>query len=1132
MELVRQKNVATIIVFPIVDADGDLVTGASGLDSEIDTWADGSAPDGFADCTNEATEIGSTGMYYLSLTQSEMNADYIIIQVKTSTSGAKTQVILIRTMVGDPLNLATTDDGGAINVASGVVESNVVQVSGDSGAADNLESYCDGTTPQPVNVTQIGGTAQSATDLKDFADTGYDPTTHKVQGVVLTDTCTTNTDMRGTDNAYTGTPPTVTAIRQEMDTNSTQLAALVTGVHVTSIGEAVIDSNAVASDISNEITEGVWDVPRSWHTISGSFGEGVSSVQGNVTGNVAGSVNSVTSDVNVAELGPGVIVSTSLDAGAITAIQNGLSTHSAADVVTAIEADGSKLDHLWETTEDDSGVRRFTTNALEQASGTGATAQQVWEYANRTVTNTPDVNVTQIQGHALAGTGTQIADGFEHFFDVATPAKTLNDCGVEGSGLSAEDVWTYTTRVLTANTNLGIPSAADNADAVWDEAIADHTTGTTFGGKNQRVVPSETLNDYKADVSGLATSAALATVDGIVDSILEDTNELQTNQGNWLTATGFSTHSAADVWSVTTRALTDKAGFTISGTKTTLDALNDISSGDVSTACGTALTSYDPPTATEMASAFTEIKGATWSSATDTLEHIRDKQSDIETDTQDLQTQIGTNGAGLTNIPWNSAWDAEVQSECADALNAYDPPTNTEMEARTIAAADYATASALGTVDTVVDAIKVTTDKLDDTLELDTDVYRFTENALEQAPSGTGASAASIADAVWDEILSGHSDVGSTGAALAAAGGSGDPWATALPGSYGAGTAGKIIGDNLNATVGSRATQTSVDTIDGIVDSILEDTGTTLPGTLTTMSGYIDTEVAAILAAVDTEVAAIKAKTDNLPADPTGQSAVEAAITAAHATTDGKIDAVDDYVDTEIAAIKAVTDKLDTAVELDGAVYRLTANALELAPVDGAAPTVAAIRAEIDANSTQLAAIKTKTDGLNFTGTDVKATLDGETVTVGTNNDKTGYALTVAYDAAKTAASQSSVDTIDGIVDAILEDTGTTLPASLSAISAYIDTEVAAILEDTGSTIPGLIGALNLISVDDVLDEAVEGTVTLRQALRGIMSVLMAKASGGGTSTLVYRDLADTKARVTVTADENGNRSAVVRDLT
>lgn len=34
---------------------------------------------------------------------------------------------------------------------------------------------------------------------------------------------------------------------------------------------------------------------------------------------------------------------------------------------------------------------------------------------------------------------------------------------------------------------------------------------------------------------------------------------------------------------------------------------------------------------------------------------------------------IGALGAGLTAVPWNAAWDAEVQSECADALTAYAP---------------------------------------------------------------------------------------------------------------------------------------------------------------------------------------------------------------------------------------------------------------------------------------------------------------------------------------------------------------------------------------------------------------------------------------------------------------------------
>jgi len=44
-----------------------------------------------------------------------------------------------------------------------------------------------------ADLTQMGGVAQSATDLKDFADAGYNPATNKVTGVLLTDTVTTLT---------------------------------------------------------------------------------------------------------------------------------------------------------------------------------------------------------------------------------------------------------------------------------------------------------------------------------------------------------------------------------------------------------------------------------------------------------------------------------------------------------------------------------------------------------------------------------------------------------------------------------------------------------------------------------------------------------------------------------------------------------------------------------------------------------------------------------------------------------------------------------------------------------------------------------------------------------------------------
>lgn len=65
----------------------------------------------------------------------------------------------------------------------------------------------------------------------------------------------------------------------------------------------------------------------------------------------------------------------------------------------------------------------------------------------------------------------------------------------------------------------------------------------------------------------------------------------------------------------------------------------------------------------------------------------------------------------------------------------------------------------------------------------------------------TGGVVATIADAVWDEAIAGHLAAGSTGATLNAAG---DPWVTALPGAYGAGTAGNIVGNRLDVAVSTR----------------------------------------------------------------------------------------------------------------------------------------------------------------------------------------------------------------------------------------------------------------------------------------------------------------------------------------
>ena len=94
LEVNRTKGIATYIVFPLVDSTGTYCNGAI-ADSEKSTWGDGSAPGLFSDCTNEATQIGTTGIYYLSLTAAEMTTDYMLVQIKSTDT--LTQSILINT---------------------------------------------------------------------------------------------------------------------------------------------------------------------------------------------------------------------------------------------------------------------------------------------------------------------------------------------------------------------------------------------------------------------------------------------------------------------------------------------------------------------------------------------------------------------------------------------------------------------------------------------------------------------------------------------------------------------------------------------------------------------------------------------------------------------------------------------------------------------------------------------------------------------------------------------------------------------------------------------------------------------------------------------------------------------------
>jgi len=82
-------------------------------------------------------------------------------------------------------------------------------------------------------------------------------------------------------------------------------------------------------------------------------------------------------------------------------------------------------------------------------------------------------------------------------------------------------------------------------------------------------------------------------------------------------------------------------------------------------------------------------------------------------------------------------------------------------------------------------------------------------------------------------------------------------------------------------------------------------------------------------------------------------------------------------------------------------------------------------------------------------------------------------------------------------------------------------------LDNLNSGVP-----LSATAVDNIWDDVVEGALTARHILRILLSANAGKLSGGGTTTLTFRDYADAKARITATVDASKNRTAITLDGT
>lgn len=191
-----------------------------------------------------------------------------------------------------------------------IVKANIVQISGDTVAADNLESYCDGTTPIPANITQVNGSAAS--------------------------------------------------VSTAVDANVTQVA----GASVTGVNDFKADVSGVPT--AGAVADAVWDEALSGHTSAGSAGKALADAEADAdailtdTGTTlptqigalndpsAAQVASAVRSELTAELGRIDAAITSREAsGAAAAAAAGLNDPTAAAVATAVRSElGTELGRI------------------------------------------------------------------------------------------------------------------------------------------------------------------------------------------------------------------------------------------------------------------------------------------------------------------------------------------------------------------------------------------------------------------------------------------------------------------------------------------------------------------------------------------------------------------------------------------------------------------------------------------------------------------------------------------------------------------------------------------------------------------------------------------------------------------
>ena len=143
-----------------------------------------------------------------------------------------------------------------------VVKADVVSISGDSTAANNLESYCDGTTPIPANITQINGSAASVSSAVNANVT-------QVAGSAVAGVNDFKADVSGL--------PTSSQIADAVwdEAQSGHTTAGTFGLYLDAAVSGVSTGGVSAADIA----DAVWDEALAGHVVAGSAGKALADAE-------------------------------------------------------------------------------------------------------------------------------------------------------------------------------------------------------------------------------------------------------------------------------------------------------------------------------------------------------------------------------------------------------------------------------------------------------------------------------------------------------------------------------------------------------------------------------------------------------------------------------------------------------------------------------------------------------------------------------------------------------------------------------------------------------------------------------------------------------------------------------------